>query len=164
MAQRMLNLTIMFRRIVTLALALACSRIDAFDFTGIDLPLQGRHVLPANVGPALLRQCSRAAPSNVTEFWVPAEADIVDLEQRLSAYLLQVHSTKPPANSYHRQYIGIIRNGTRLIYGNYYPASLSSVNDSKIPVMVCDGGPALWGIVFNTDTKVFTEVQFNGYA
>jgi hypothetical protein len=158
------DIDVMFHRIVTLALALAYSHIYAFDITGISLPLQGRYVLPANLGPALLQQCSRTAPSNVTEFWVPSEADIVDLEQRLSAYLLQANSRKPPADSYHRQYIGFIRNGTRLIYGSFYAASFPSANDSKAPVMICDGGPAFWGIVFNTDTKVFTEIQFNGYA
>ena len=64
---------------------------------------------------------------------------------------------------YHRQYVGIVVNGKRLIYGNFYPASVSEYFDEKsTPVVVCDGGASFWGIVFEPESSVFLELQVNG--
>jgi hypothetical protein len=69
---------------------------------------------------------------------------------------------------YHRQYIGFVRNGERFIYGNFYPDSAlghdAKFDETTQPLMVCDGGPAFWGIVYRVSTKTFEEPAFNGRA
>jgi len=88
----------------------------------------------------------------------------------LSAYLevrRKGNQAIPPSGqAYHRQYIGLTINSEQFIYGNFYPASAVSDfwkdKQAKLALVVCDGGPAFWGIVFRVSTKSFEEIRFNG--
>jgi hypothetical protein len=79
-------------------------------------------VLPLDSGPALLRQCSRSTPKNVTGYWEPSERDVQAMESALVKYLGSLAVDESPARRarFHRQYIGIVREGVRLIYGSFY--------------------------------------------
>lgn len=131
------------------------------------LPGTGLFILPVNAGQSLLRQCSRGTP-NVSQFWNPSPEQIQKLESLLPQYLRHGTDRNPsiPDNvEYHRQYVGIVVNGKRLIYGNFYPASVSDIFDEKsTPVVVCDGGASFWGIVFEPESSVFLDLQVNGPA
>ena len=37
-------------------------------------------------------------------------------------------------------------------------------NEAMEPVLVCDGGKAFWGIVYNIQTSRIEEIEYNGYA
>lgn len=132
----------------------------------VRLPSGGYFILPLSAGQSLLRQCSRSSPSNVSEFWSPSLEQIGKLEQALPAYLRFSEGRKPviaATAQYHRQYVGIVVNGRRLIYGNFYPTSVSDYFDEKsTPVIVCDGGASFWGIVFEPESSVFLDLQING--
>jgi hypothetical protein len=132
----------------------------------IKLPGAGTFILPADAGRSLLGQCSRDAPANVSQFWDPSGEQIRRLEFLLPKYLGNdaVQKLHIPDNvEYHRQYVGIVVNGKRLIYGNFYPANFPDYLDEKSkPVVVCDGGPAFWGIVFDPEANVFLDLKVNG--
>jgi hypothetical protein len=134
----------------------------------VQLPSSGLFILPVSAGQSVLRQCSRSSPSNVSQFWSPSLEQIQRLESALSTYIRLGDGPKPViANSvqYHRQYVGIIVNGRRLIYGNFYPTSVSDYFDEKsTPVVVCDGGASFWGIVFEPESSKFLDLQVNGPA
>jgi hypothetical protein len=131
----------------------------------ISFPPDARFIFPITVGPDLLEQCSRSTPTNVSGFWEPTMAQIEELETHLVAYLAaraKSGEAMPPGIAYHRQYVGIISDGARRIYGNFYPGRKSS--RATIPVIICDGGPVFWGIEYDIETKTFMKPNFNGPA
>lgn len=62
-----------------------------------------------------------------------------------------------------RQYIGIVRGGRRVIYGNFFPnAPGERAQWRQAPVIVCDGGPVFFGVEFDADRGVILDIEFNG--
>ena len=66
-----------------------------------------------------------------------------------------------------RQYVGIIRDGRRFIYGNFWSRNLegdhgSGGSYSRNPQIVCDGGPTFFGVEFEPATGKYTHMAFNG--
>jgi hypothetical protein len=153
---------------VLLSYAVAAAGASLAQSVEMKLPGTGLFILPGDVGQSLLRQCSRGTPANVSQFWNPSSEQIRKLEFLLPRYVRHGAGRKPgiPDNvEYHRQYVGIIVDGKRLIYGNFYPASVSDYFDEKsTPVVVCDGGASFWGIVFEPESSVFLDLQVNGPA
>ena len=115
----------------------------------------------------LFRQCSREAPSAQGSIWIPTRIQIQELEHALRQHL-EGEQRKgalalPPGTRYRGQYAGFTRNGVRFIYGSFSAEGV--LRDQKLngePVVWCDGGSQFWGIVYNTSTKAFTELQING--
>jgi hypothetical protein len=136
---------------------------------GISFSPDARFVFPASAGAVFLQPCSRSTPVNVSGFWEPTRTQIEELETRLAVYLsARVTSGKavPPGSiAYHRQYVGIIVDGARRIYGNFYPGREDFLpEEATTPINVCDGGPAFWGITYDIETKTFLPPNFNGSA
>jgi uncharacterized protein len=132
----------------------------------VNFPIEGRHILPVSLGKALLEQCSRNTPGAVSAYWEPSETEIDNLEKELVRYMAareKVGSERPPAGAYHRQYVGVISYGIRLIYGNFYLPGFGDPGTTR-PMMICDGGPSLWGVVFDPKTNTFSDMEFNGEA
>jgi hypothetical protein len=151
---------------VLLAWAVAAASASVAQPAQMSLPVGGRFILPVSAGQSLLRQCSRSSPPNVSQFWSPSVEQIQRLERALPGYVRSSEGRKPVIAhtvEYHRQYVGIIVNGKRLIYGNFYPTSVSDYFDEKsTPVIVCDGGASFWGIVFEPESSAFIDLQING--
>jgi hypothetical protein len=131
-------------------------------------PAAGRYIVPPD-GDNTLAQCSRPTPKNVRGFWLPRLEDIDRLELSLPPYLFDLKKagqTVPAPGVYHRQYVGIIQNGQRLIYGNFYSdvwdVFEQRINEKRTWVMVCDGGPSYWGILYRPATDSFEGIAFNG--
>ena len=132
----------------------------------VALPRSGLHILSVNLGEPLLKQCSRSTPSKISAYWKPSVAEISKLEVLLPAYLQEHADDYKHVQKivYHRQYMGIVVKGKRLIYGNFYPANFSSSNEQRNPVIICDGGASFWGVVFDSKTSHLVELKFNGEA
>jgi hypothetical protein len=141
-----------------LLLSLPATAADTLQF-----PANGKFILPITAGEAAFRQCSRGAPQ-ATEFWLPTDKDIAALEADLPAFIAKQNPGYPPSHSYHRQYMGFMKDGKKFIYGNFYASSDTSPTEATMPVVVCDGGPAFWGVVYEPATKSFSDISFNGHV
>ncbi len=115
----------------------------------------------------LFRQCSRDAPSVKGALWIPTRIQIQELEHALKQHLENEQKKGALAlhlgARYRGQYAGFTRNGVRFIYGSF--SAEDALRDQKLngePVVWCDGGSQFWGIVYNTRTKAFSELQVNG--
>ena len=81
-------------------------------------------VFPAARARDLTTQCSRSASGTVQATWDPDAFQIQQLEQALSAVLLerlaqtQWSGETPRPGDYYRQYAGVVINGRQLIYVN----------------------------------------------
>lgn len=119
------------------------------------------YALPADKGPAMLRQCSRPSPANVTEFFAVEPSQVSELEVKLALYL---HKALPSIHiqQYSRQYVGYMKDGKRYVYGNFFRSDAKVPNAAREPVVVCDGGDWFWSIVYSLNSKTFQDIHFNG--
>lgn len=126
-------------------------------------------VLSAGQGESMLHQCSRWAPTEVTEFWVPDSELIERLEidlprlARIKAKrccLLEASVRSP--SSYYRQYVGVIWKGRKLIYVNAFSAPEPGWESEA--VAICDGGAASWGALYDPAQRRFEELAVNGIS
>jgi hypothetical protein len=124
-----------------------------------------------------------------TQFWTPSTADVLKMEAGLPAYLREQLSPTPPkdrraprahrpalepppparpplwekAGGYKRQYIGLVKNKRRLIWGNFF-CSAPSPDWRREPVGVHDGGDCYFQVLYDVDTGRFSELMVNGEA
>lgn len=127
-------------------------------------------ILPAAAIAEMLAPCSREAPAPGKGNWTPGIGEIKKLEAELPDALAQAKIREPGAirgapQGWKRQYVGIIRNGRRYIYGNFIPkgeVEPSMTNWRREPVRICDGGPAFFGVEYDVEKARVTHLAFNG--
>ena len=134
----------------------------------------GAAVLPETAIPMMLSQCSRGVPEAGEEGWLPAPQDIRRLEAALPDALAEQRPLARRADltslfqDWMRQYVGIVRDGRRYIYGNYWRGRGIlhglNVNWRTVPLVVCDGGPTYFGVEYDVEAGRFTHFGFNGEA
>ena len=153
------------------ALLLLALSIAACTPAGAALPADAV-VLPETMARSLLGQCSRQSPEVGEATWQPAEADILALEAALPAAL----RAQPPRaggedlarvpQGWRRQYVGIVRAGRRFVYGNFVPIDATSHGEPdrwrREPIIVCDGGPAFFGVEYDVQGRGITHLAYNG--
>jgi hypothetical protein len=134
--------------------------------TGSRVALRSYTVLDAAFAEETVRQCSRETPT-IEGGWNPSEADVRLLERHLPALLDLTSSAccSPGAriaelDASHRQYVGVVVRGRRMIYVNAFP--VAHREEAHAPVVVCDGGTAFWGALFDPETATFSDLAFNG--
>ncbi len=115
------------------------------------------------VAAQVLDTCSRPSPGRdagrVTGYWAPSRQQVEQLEARLGELEGQVRSPQ----DFNRQYVGIETDGRELIYINAFSLpDGSDINPAREAIRVCDGGAMFWGALFDPQTGVFSELQFNG--
>jgi hypothetical protein len=112
-------------------------------------------------GRDVLRTCSRPSPDREGALaqWIPTPEQIRTLESALPELSTRVEA---PA-SYQRQYVGIVRDGRRLVYVNAWPARVdASLDPSREAMRACDGGDMFWGVVWDPELRAFSEFEANG--
>lgn len=123
----------------------------------------------------LFKPCSREAPARVGGYWTPSAADIRQLEADAPGFL---KTRKPPVPGLmtgdYRQYAGFLRDGRRFIYVSGIPADdilvLAAARPSRAErrrwqyeaVVICDGGPQIYGMEYDLETRQFSHLAFNG--
>ena len=127
----------------------------------------GATILEGTAVPAMLRQCSRAAPPPGEDAWQPAAADILAFEAALPAELAthrfaNVDWSQWP-QAWARQYVGILRGGRRFIYGNFVPREVGDdAGGGTAPHIICVGGPVFFGAEYDLEARRVTHIAFNG--
>jgi hypothetical protein len=130
------------------------------------LASDGQIPLSLREAPALFRQCSRDTPRPGSSFWLPSSDQIAELESRLPQFIGTQATpdklTPSTVGEYARQYVGFTLRGTRLIYGSFFPKSWLSVAPRSGAIVICDGGPHVWGVVYDPRKKSFQDLRVNG--
>jgi hypothetical protein len=134
-------------------------------------------VFDSSKGTLLLHQCSRATPRHVAEFWTPQKEDIEMLESNFfkldtlaARTCCAVGFRVGDLEKYGFQYVGVVIKGRKCIYLNAFSLSFldeekkkdQHLDPAKVPLAVCDGGPSFWGVLFDTGSKEFSQLSFNG--
>lgn len=163
-------MTGMSRRLILLSLLLAAGCGASQDGPSAAAPATGPAdavVMPASAIPELLAQCSRDAPAAGQGTWSPSWGDVATLEAALPAALAASPSGRglqnpTPPEGWRRQYVGYVRDGRRLVYGNFYPSTDHLAGWRTEPVIACDGGPAFFGVEYDVRARRIARVDFNG--
>ena len=110
-------------------------------------------VLPLSEGPQLTGE-------GKSGYWTPKAADLKRLEA----------DTPPAVKSYYRQYIGITRDGARLIFIEGFSPSMGAEFDRNKEdwrhraIMIMDGGTGVFRATYNPHTRKFVGPEYNGVA
>jgi hypothetical protein len=125
-------------------------------------------ILPTSQGAAVLQQCSRGSPADVSDFWIPSASQVLAIEKLLPELLRKSGHKLKLFDSY-RQYVGVTSHGKKLIYLNSFPGfALEHSSDRRdwrtTALTVCDGGDVFWGVEFDPADNTFHDMQFNGEA
>ncbi|WP_321342693.1 hypothetical protein [uncultured Draconibacterium sp.] len=134
-------------------------------------------IITSNKGPEMLRQCSRAVPGNVETYFDLNQNEIEELENNFKK-VLDIKSTDccfsgikiRGLKNYVFQYVGLIIKGEKYIYINAF--QIESQDDltrfykewKTSPVIICDGGDSVWGVLFKLKDKKFSHLSINGVA
>jgi hypothetical protein len=65
-------------------------------------------------------------------------------------------------DQYFRQYVGIVVDKHKLIYINAFCHMVRRRDWREHYVDVCDGGGCFWGVVYDTTTREFSDLEVNG--
>lgn len=105
-------------------------------------------------------ELEREAAARQRAHWA-AFQNLSDAERRESGFAKGNLKFSDIPVGYHRQYVGVVRDGRRFIYGNFAPRDLEPGVLNR-PIIVCDGGPQFFGVEYEPATERFTLVSFNG--
>ena len=110
--------------------------------------------------------CSRTGLPKFDSAWQPSEGDIRTMESRLSRISLLQEKQRnvkiEHPEQYFRQYVGIILGKRKLIYINAFCIAVTSWRQRG--VNVCDGGNCFWGVLYDSETHEFSDLNVNGNA
>ena len=120
-------------------------------------------------GEKIIAQCSRDIPKNISHYWNITQFDIKRLENNFKRVLLlrskfccNIGYKVKHLKKYGFQYTGVIIDQKKYIYLNAFTSNDNPNWDNR-PIVVCDGGMAYWGVLFNIEDLSFSELSFNGW-
>ena len=105
----------------------------------------------------------------IDDYWTPSRDDVLAFEQRLGPYLQQAAppQTDPSPlsdlNKYRRQYIGILVDGQRVIFANFFCNGHHTDWQHKI-VYPIDGGSCYFEVKYDVQTGAFYDLSIHGEA
>ena len=110
--------------------------------------------------------------SGEPEYWSPTIADVRTLEKGLPAYLQDNQSAFymtqtlvwERLNEYNRQYVGVVLDGKKVIYGNYLCKDAEITGWKEQLIYVADGGACFFQFKFEPSTGRFFDLMVNGNA
>jgi hypothetical protein len=102
------------------------------------------------------------------ETWTPGKNEIIKLEAKIKSYLKKAAAKSSPnlwskLATYKRQYMGIVRNGRKVIFSNFFCQSFD-IDWKTTPVAVDDGGDCFFTVLYDPGSAVFSDLRVNGEA
>ena len=158
-------------------IALLFCEVEAQQFS-----LKDYTILNGIEGEKLIKQCSRSSPENIEGFFKLSERDIDVVSEHFERiYKLrsrQCCNAKGRVvrvgrvgnlEEYIFQFTGVIIKEKKHLYINAFDREeldfiLKDYDWHKIAVIICDGGPSYWGVLFNLEKKKFHKLAMNGGA
>jgi hypothetical protein len=101
-----------------------------------------------------------------TQFWSPTEAQVLRAEKELERFLKEKRPARSPElwtklPRYKRQYLGIVVNGQKRIFANFY---CTEERLACKPVIYEDGGDCFFQAEYDVESEKITKLEINGEA
>lgn len=102
----------------------------------------------------------------MADFWEVPAGDVAQIDRPLLRHFQQAGLTKSllaQPEDYARQYIGLRRQGRRIVYVNAMWARRAWIAKHAATefIKLCDGGNMAWGIEYDYETSSFSRFQIN---
>ncbi len=99
-----------------------------------------------------------------TAYFTPGEQDVAAFERALPAFLsgsadADARAIAGELTRYRRQFLGVVREEGRLVFGNYFCDPSESAEN---PVMVDDGGRCYFNVFYDPQRQTFIRLTING--
>ena len=148
-----------------LVLATACGPVPSSE--RVDLNPNGV-IFPAEATDAELGWISGESAGS----WTPTEADVAALEEALVPFLRQAKHPwlrpDPPiwerVPQYYRQYLGVVEDGERVIFANFFCHVAEGQDWQRELVFVMDGGDCYFSLKYDPQQRRFFDLNVNGEA
>jgi hypothetical protein len=127
-------------------------------------------VLPESAAKDLVHYYSRPGLEHLDGIWMPAEADVKEMESRLpQVSKLREDDEKNgrqirTPEKYYRQYLGILAGKHKFIYINAFCTDPPPPRWKQRLEEVSDGGACYWNVFYDTVSGEFSNLQINGVA
>jgi hypothetical protein len=99
---------------------------------------------------------------------MPSPEQVMELESDLRGFIAGRAGDRltAPLSSYKRQYGGFGVGRDSMIYVNLWLPRRKDPSEfwHRLPVNVCDGGEAFFGVVYDFHQRRFTRIDFNGHV
>jgi hypothetical protein len=98
-------------------------------------------------------------------YWTPSESDVAGAFPKIQAFL---KSEAPPIaarlTQYRCQYFGIIVEGKKRIYCNFFHRDGGTANWKSEPLFVLDGGDWYFQLEYDLESEKCLDLRINGVA
>ena len=103
---------------------------------------------------------------SISGYWTPAQDQVQALEEKLDSYLQQAApQTYPgplrPLGEYNRQYMGLLVNGQRVIFTNFFCNPHDHDWQHEF-VLVMDGGSCYFELKYDVQTGALYDLSIHG--
>ncbi len=147
------------------ALALGCGS-KAPAQTGPAVPVTASTNAPANVYVVPSDRAAKFYGEKAEGFFTPDDTLISAIEGALPMFLgssedQRAQTITPKLDGYKRQYVGVVIDGQRMVFGNFFCNTKLSV---KQPQLVDDGGSCYFNVLFDVGSRTFPKLRINGDA
>ena len=119
----------------------------------------------------ILEPCSRPGPGEGAGGWLVPEdiaarldLDLPKLRKLTSSTCCFLGGRVDDPGIYFRQYFGVIIGGRKLVYVNGVGRRGADGSWRTSAFSVCDGGSEFWGVLYDPETRTFSDLAFNGSA
>lgn len=148
--------------------------LSAMSLTNAEFSLAAQEILSSKgslpitleEAPKLFKQCSRITPKPAGPYWLPSSSVIAKLEVQLTEYLVQAGferwRSRWHSGPYRGQYVGFMQEAKKFIYASYSRDYIDDHFKDGEAIVICDGGPSFWGIVYDLEKEEFSDLQTNG--
>lgn len=102
------------------------------------------------------------------KFWEPSRDDVMRFEEGIADYLREARDPRSPElwrklGDYKRQYVGLIEDGRKVIYANFFCTAFEKDWMSS-PIAVEDGGDCFFQIKYEIEARRYRDLYINGEA
>ena len=110
--------------------------------------------------------CSRPTPTSAG-FWEVSATEVARIDKSLFRHLRAsglARNLPYPLAEYVRQYLGLLREGKRIVYINALHVKGKRLVVDLVGsefLRLCDGGAEAWGIEYDTETQAFADFRTN---
>lgn len=150
------------RLAIIIALSFGLLSFDTPELKFEKLALKMRHCRMNNS--EILDQCSRYSPDFETVF-KPKSYEVKQCFSKMFEERRYLESKlRYPIEEYQAQIVGFTKDEKRYLYLNCMKKGFMSFRFfMRKPLVVCDGGPNFWGLVYCIDTNTIEGISFNGF-
>jgi hypothetical protein len=107
--------------------------------------------------------CDPRVTQSVESYWTPSDTLKALLDEQVTRALTNALASRSSYRvaDYYVQYMGIVRNGRRIVWANGIHRDHTDHDWTQYPIVVCDAGIAAFRSEYGLDTGTMSSISFS---